>query len=205
MGGKLYRKASDGSIEAFVPSTDAGSVSYGETTVAEALDGMPTGVKGEAESAYRTGNVNLTCENIGAAAANHMHPNATADAAGMMSAADKAALDGRLTITKVWENASPTSSFAAQTVAVKLAITGQWYAIEYRASGTSDTATIAFSSVAGTTSAQIRSSGGNVLIRYATVSENGESVAFAAGYPDNSVNNARMIPIAIYDISGVLG
>ena len=35
--------------------------------------GEVTGVKGDAESAYRTGNVNLTPANIGAAAANHTH------------------------------------------------------------------------------------------------------------------------------------
>lgn len=37
------------------------------------LAGEVTGVKGNAESAYRKGNVNLTCANIGAAAANHNH------------------------------------------------------------------------------------------------------------------------------------
>lgn len=35
--------------------------------------GEVTGVKGNAESNYRTGNVNLTCANIGAATANHNH------------------------------------------------------------------------------------------------------------------------------------
>ena len=35
--------------------------------------GEVTGVKGDAESNYRTGNVNLTCANIGAATANHNH------------------------------------------------------------------------------------------------------------------------------------
>ena len=32
-----------------------------------------TGIKGNAESSYRTGNVNLTCANIGAATSNHTH------------------------------------------------------------------------------------------------------------------------------------
>lgn len=35
--------------------------------------GEVTGVKGNAEGSYRTGNVNLTCANIGAADANHNH------------------------------------------------------------------------------------------------------------------------------------
>lgn len=37
------------------------------------IAGEVTGVKGNAESNYRTGNVNLTCANIGAATANHNH------------------------------------------------------------------------------------------------------------------------------------
>jgi len=42
-----------------------------------------TGVKGSAESAYRTGNVNLTAANVGAAAASHNH-NASAINAGIL-------------------------------------------------------------------------------------------------------------------------
>ena len=38
-----------------------------------AVAGAVTGVKGNAESAYRTGNVNLTPANIGAAAVSHTH------------------------------------------------------------------------------------------------------------------------------------
>ena len=37
-----------------------------------------TGVKGDSESAYRTGNVNITVNNIGAAASNHNHDSAYA-------------------------------------------------------------------------------------------------------------------------------
>lgn len=37
------------------------------------IAGEVTGVKGDAETSYRTGNVNLTCANIGAATANHNH------------------------------------------------------------------------------------------------------------------------------------
>ena len=41
-----------------------------------------TGIKGNAESSYRTGNVNLTPANIGAAASNHTHSYAGASSAG---------------------------------------------------------------------------------------------------------------------------
>lgn len=41
----------------------------------ERIETLPTGVKGNAESTYRTGNVNLTPANIGAAPSNHNHSN----------------------------------------------------------------------------------------------------------------------------------
>ena len=53
-----------------------------------------TGVKGNAETTYRTGNVNLTPANIGAATSGHTHSAATTSAAGFMSASDKTKLDG---------------------------------------------------------------------------------------------------------------
>lgn len=53
-----------------------------------------TGVKGNAETSYRTGNVNLTPANIGAATSGHTHSAATTSAAGFMSAADKTKLNG---------------------------------------------------------------------------------------------------------------
>lgn len=53
-----------------------------------------TGIKGNAESSYRTGNVNLTPANIGAAESDHTHAAATTSVAGLMSAADKTKLEG---------------------------------------------------------------------------------------------------------------
>ena len=46
-----------------------------------------TGVKGSSESTYRTGNVSLSYNNVGAAPLSHSHANATASAAGFMSSA----------------------------------------------------------------------------------------------------------------------
>ena len=48
-----------------------------------------TGVKGNSESTYRTGNVNLTAANIGAAASSHTHDAATESAAGFLTATEK--------------------------------------------------------------------------------------------------------------------
>ena len=78
-----YTKA-DGTTETFTtqdttysPATTsaAGLMSAADKTK---LDGITsgaalTGVKGDAENAYRTGNVNLTAANVGAAAASHSH------------------------------------------------------------------------------------------------------------------------------------
>ena len=51
-------------------------------STARAQSGV-TGVKGDSESSYRTGNVNLTPANIGAAASDHYHwPNRLAYAVG---------------------------------------------------------------------------------------------------------------------------
>lgn len=63
-----------------------------QTYIANAV--KVTGVKGNAESSYRTGNINLTPANIGAATSNHTHPAATVSAAGLMSSTDKIKLDG---------------------------------------------------------------------------------------------------------------
>lgn len=68
-----------------------------------AMGGGVTGVKGDAETDYRTGDVNLTAANVGAYTTTEVDDaldgkadkeNATASAAGLMSAADKAKLDG---------------------------------------------------------------------------------------------------------------
>ncbi len=52
-----------------------------------------TGIKGAADSVYKTGNVNLTPANIGAASSSHSHSNASTSTAGFMSARDKTNLD----------------------------------------------------------------------------------------------------------------
>ena len=53
-----------------------------------------TGVKGDSESSYRTGNINITCSNIGAATSSHAHNIATTSNSGFMSASDKSKLNG---------------------------------------------------------------------------------------------------------------
>ena len=62
------------SAAGFLPKLSGSTTQYlrGDGTWATVQAGV-TGVKGNAESAYRTGNVNLTPANIGAAAASHTH------------------------------------------------------------------------------------------------------------------------------------
>lgn len=66
--------ASKAGVHGFVPAPAAGNQNKflrGDGTWQ--IAGEVTGVKGNAESSYRTGNVNLTCANIGAATSDHNH------------------------------------------------------------------------------------------------------------------------------------
>ena len=66
--------ASKAGVHGFVPAPAAGNQNKflrGDGTWQVA--GEVTGVKGNAETSYRTGNVNLTCANIGAATSDHNH------------------------------------------------------------------------------------------------------------------------------------
>ena len=63
-------------------SVSSGTISLTKDNVTSALgytpgtgSGSVTGVKGNSESSYRTGNVNLTAANVGAAESNHTHSN----------------------------------------------------------------------------------------------------------------------------------
>lgn len=70
--------ASDGT--AATPKAVAAALASANTYTDTALGGLDTGVigvKGNAESTYRTGNVNLTPANIGAAPSSHAHGNIT--------------------------------------------------------------------------------------------------------------------------------
>jgi len=65
--------------------------------------GEVTGVKGDAETTYRKGNVNLTCANIGAAAANHNHDSSYLKLSG-------GALTGTLTSRSITPSANNSYS-----------------------------------------------------------------------------------------------
>lgn len=92
----------DGSAALTAPNATQAAAGLLSATDKTKLDGIEagaqvntvTGIKGANESAYRTGNVNLTAANVGAAPTSHSHNNATTSAAGFMSASDKTKLNG---------------------------------------------------------------------------------------------------------------
>ena len=57
----------------FVPASGGGTTKFLRADGTWQVAGEVTGVKGNAETAYRTGNVNLTPANIGAATVDHVH------------------------------------------------------------------------------------------------------------------------------------
>lgn len=78
-------------------TTSDGLMSSGDKSKLDGIDAGAqvnsiTGVKGDSESAFRTGNVNITAANVGAAAAEHSHADASTVEGGFMSAADKQTL-----------------------------------------------------------------------------------------------------------------
>ena len=87
-----------------------------------------TGVKGSAESSYRSGDVNITPANIGAAASSHTHSasNITSGTLGITrggtgattasAARTNLGLTGVEKKTLLWTNASPTNRFDNQTL-----------------------------------------------------------------------------------------
>lgn len=110
--------------------------------------------------------------------------------------------DGAVSITKVWENASPTSAFAAQTLTIDLSqydsvqivyrmLSTQLYEVMYQAIKGS----VLFANA-------VSGSSTNDWSRVTTI--NSDSIVFASGEQGSSSNiNTVMIPYKIYGIKGV--
>lgn len=90
--------------------------------------GAVTGVKGNSESSYRTGNVNLTPANIGAATSDHTHGNITND--GKLQTTDVSIASGdKLVITDSSDSskiARTSISFDGSTTTQALTKKGTW-------------------------------------------------------------------------------
>ncbi|WP_239256905.1 hypothetical protein [Listeria ilorinensis] len=85
---KMLEKKSDGTVEQFYPEAHA----KGVVGLAEYVSGqIPIGVT---SVNHKTGAVNLTAVDVGAAVIEHSHAAATIKTDGFMTAADKTKLDG---------------------------------------------------------------------------------------------------------------
>ena len=118
---------------------------------------------------------------------------------------------GATAISKVWENASPDSSFAAQTVSLDLA-DAQLVAIVHKGSttGTVDLITFVEMNKKTQTISYANAGGGSATVTYVrTVDVTPTGVTFAKGVTkqigSTSVgeDNAKCIPLRIYAIKGV--
>lgn len=119
---------------------------------------------------------------------------------------------GAISMELLWENASPTSAFAAQTVSIDLADFGA-VDIEYRTTNQSGSRVVkrVYMDRQGILGEVINVTGGGVyasaVMRTAKVSETG--VQFAAGFEklvsntDTREDNARVVPTRIFGVKGV--
>ena len=104
------------------------STNQGEVTIS--ASNAITGVKGNSESSYRTGNVNLTAANIGAAASSHNH-DASDITSGTIDIArlPAAALERLVTVTDATARKALTTSSVQVGDTVKETSTGKMYRV----------------------------------------------------------------------------
>ena len=108
----------------------------------------------------------------------------------------------RTQIIKLWNNASPASTFNKQTVSLDLS-KYQMVAIEYRFNTTDDYRKMYIGNVGSTMALDVVSTSGYLGWRSAAVSTTGISFS-AATYNGNSNVVGYIIPVAIYGIKGVI-
>ena len=104
-------------------------------------------------------------------------------------------------VAKLWENASSTSNFAAQTISLDLS-KYQMVAIAYRYNTTDDYRKIYFGNVGSAMALDVVSTSGYLGWRSATVSTTGISFSTAT-FNKNEGVVGYVIPVAIYGIKGV--
>ena len=117
-------------------------------------------------------------------------------------AATKAYADGKMSATKLWENASPTSSFKAQTVSLDLS--GYDHASVYYKNIPSGSAY--FSSgivpVGRRVTMQYVSTSASMYHRHADITQTG--VVFNAGQLNGESSASAIVPVAIYGWKGAV-
>lgn len=118
-----------------------------------------------------------------------------------LDAATRAYADGKLSLVKLWENASPTSTFYAQTVSLDLS--GYDFVSVYYKNIPSGAAY--FSSgivpIGDRITMQYVSTSGSMYHRHGDVSESG--IVFGAGQLNGEASNSAPVPLIIYGWKGV--
>ena len=118
-----------------------------------------------------------------------------------LDAATRAYADGKLSLVKLWENASPTSTFYAQTVSLDLS--GYDFVSVYYKNIPSGAAY--FSSgivpIGDRITMQYVSTSGSMYHRHGDVSESG--ISFSAGQLNGEASNSAPVPLSIYGWKGV--
>ena len=120
--------------------------------------GGVTGVKGNSESTYRTGDVNLTASNIGAASSSHTHGNITN--AGALQTTDVAIANGDKLVVTDSSNSSKVArtsvAFDGTTATKVLAKKGDWVDLPSGVSPSSTTPKMDGTATVGTETAFAR-------------------------------------------------
>lgn len=114
---------------------------------------------------------------------------------------------GGTSLTKIWENASPTSSFLAQTLTINTLSNYDWYVIIYKFYATLNYALAEFGAVGNGTIINMADAGSiyrrnvDCSANNLTISEmNGVRVSSAADISDNKY----LVPVTIYGVKGVI-
>lgn len=105
----------------------------------------------------------------------------------------------------LWENASPTSSFAAQTISCDLSGYDFFGVVLRFAAGTADNAMMQIFTVDETrkTLVIIANNANRTGGRHVTWSASAKTLTFDGAYYNGAANNANAIPVYIYGIKGV--
>jgi hypothetical protein len=114
---------------------------------------------------------------------------------------------GGTSLTKIWENASPTSAFTAQTLTINTLSNYDWYVIIYKFYTTLDYVLMGFGAVGNGTIINMADAGSVYRrnVEYSTNNlmisgVNGTRISGAADISDNKY----LIPLMIYGVKGVI-
>ena len=129
----------------------------------------------------------------------------TAGGTGANNADDALANLGGIKIVKLWENASPTSSFAAQTVSLNLSgYDGVFVTAKFQTNGTDVKASTGFIAK-GLKGCILVTNGTTDSLRYRSFDVSETGVVFSAGKQISNSNETTgaAIPVYIYGVKGV--